>query len=504
MGKGKRYNGEKKLNMKKVFTVIIAVIVLIMFVIIIKKLLTNDNSSGKIQKTSYYTVYSDSKWGVIDSSGKKIIEPSYAEMILIPNNKEPLFICTYDVDYTNSTYKTKVLNQKNEEILKDYELVEVLDNYDNNKNIWYEDALKVKKNNKYGLVNFAGKEILECNYDNIYAVKGIKNSIIVEKDGKKGLVSNDGNQIIPAEYKEIKPLGNEYKTGYIVENEEGKFGIINYNKETVLECEYDDIKNNQSIQNFIVKQNEKWKVINKDKQDLLNNEFEDIKSVDNEYAVVQKNKKYGIYTINGEEKVDAIYNDIEHAFGENFIAKKDKNYGIINLNNDTILNFEYTDLEYNSKANFMLASKDEINTQILDSNFEVKLTGILSELNLEKGYMKLRVDNEYKYYNFKFEEKSNKEILETNTLFLDKKDGKYGYVDKTGKVIVEHIYDDAREQNEYGYSAIKKDGKWGAIDRTGKVVLEPKYDLENYLMIDFIAEWHLGKDINSNYYTDEE
>lgn len=504
MGKGKRYSGEKKLNMKKVFTVVIAIIVVIMFIIIIKKLLTNDNSSGKIQKTSYYTVYSDNKWGVIDSSGKKIIEPSYAEMVLIPNNKEPVFICTYDVDYENSTYKTKVLNQKNEEILQEYELVEALDNYDNNKNIWYEDALKVKKNNKYGLVNFGGKEILECEYDNIYTLKGIKNSIIVEQDGKKGLVSNEGTQIISTEYKEIKPLGNEYKTGYIVTNQDGKYGIINYTKEFVLECQYDNIKNNPNIQNFIVKQDGKWKVINKEKQDILNGEFDDIKSVDNEYIIIQKNKKYGVYTISGEEKIVPSFNDIEHAFGEYFIVKKDNNYGMINLNNETILDFEYTTLEYDSKANFIQASKDEISTQILDSNFEVKLTGILSELNLEKGYMKLRIDNDYKYYNFKFEEKSNKEILETNTLFLDKKDGKYGYVDKNGKVIVDYTYDDAREQNEYGYSSIKKDGKWGVIDRTGKIILEPKYNLEDYIIIDFIAEWHIGKDINSNYYTDEE
>ena len=28
--------------------------------------------------------------------------------------------------------------------------------------------------------------------------------------------------------------------------------------------------------------------------------------------------------------------------------------------------------------------------------------------------------------------------------------GKYGFVDKNGKVVVDYIYDDATEQNEYG------------------------------------------------------
>ena len=44
-------------------------------------------------------------------------------------------------------------------------------------------------------------------------------------------------------------------------------------------------------------------------------------------------------------------------------------------------------------------------------------------------------------------------------LFLSKKDGKYGYVDKKGNVVVDYIYDDATEQNKYGYAGVKKDGK---------------------------------------------
>ena len=54
--------------------------------------------------------------------------------------------------------------------------------------------------------------------------------------------------------------------------------------------------------------------------------------------------------------------------------------------------------------------------------------------------------------------------LKDNTLFLSKKDGKYGYVDKKGNVVVEYIYDDATEQNDSGYVAVKKDvGKINSI-----------------------------------------
>ena len=42
----------------------------------------------------------------------------------------------------------------------------------------------------------------------------------------------------------------------------------------------------------------------------------------------------------------------------------------------------------------------------IGNDFQVKVSGILSELNTESGYMKIRVDGEYKYYNFRFEERT--------------------------------------------------------------------------------------------------
>ena len=46
-GRGRRYSREPKLNMKKVFAVIIAIIVVIMFVLIIKGILTKGEEKGK-------------------------------------------------------------------------------------------------------------------------------------------------------------------------------------------------------------------------------------------------------------------------------------------------------------------------------------------------------------------------------------------------------------------------------------------------------------------------
>ena len=62
-----------------------------------------------------------------------------------------------------------------------------------------------------------------------------------------------------------------------------------------------------------------------------------------------------------------------------------------------------------------------------------------------------------------------------NGIACVKKDGKYGYIDKTGKIIVDIQYDDAN--NFYnGIACVKKDGKWGYIDKTGNIIIDFKYD----------------------------
>lgn len=506
MSRGKRYDKEQKLNIKKVIAVIMAIAVVIMFVIGIKTLLTQEtDNQTKTVISNYYPVYTNEKWGVIDQTGKIVIEPTYDEMITIPSSKTDLFICMYDVDYTNDTYKTKVIDSKNKQKFTGYELVEVVENKDSNNILWYEgEVLRVKKDEKYGLINYDGKEILKPEYDSIEALEGVKNSLVIKKEEKVGLCDNKGNIIIEPEYKEIKAIGDDYKNGYIVINNDNKYGLIDFTRQVILETKYEEIKTVSSTNNiYVVKENGKLKAINKDLETLVENKFDDVKQIHGGNLVFVKNKKYGIINTEGQITTKAEYDNIDHIFDEYYIAKKSDKYGIIDVNNEKILPFDYVAISYRKEADFIeLEKKDAVVTEILNNKFEKQLEGIITEVNDAKEYIRVRIDDEYKYYNFKFEEQTSKDILTSNTIFLSKKDGKYGYVDKDGKVVVDYIYEDAKEQNSYGYAAVKKDGKWGAINKEGKEVAECKYDLENNLVIDFIEKWHLGEDTNSYYYTD--
>ena len=504
MSRGRRYNNdERKLNMKKVFAVIIAIIVIAMFIIGMKELLKGSSKTNeKTFALAYYTLYEDEKWGVIDTRGNIVIKPEYEEMIVIPDNTKPVFICMENVDYTNDTFKTKAIDEKGKQLFTNYEQVEVIYNHDENNNIWYEsNILKVQKDGKYGLINLDGKEILACTEDNIEPMLGTKSVYITTVDGKKGLVDNMGKVIIENNYVEISALTSKYSNGFIVKNEQGKYGVINNDKTIALEEKYDGISPISENKMYVVKEGSDSKIVNTDGEAFLVNAFEEVKQINTDNIVVKVNGKYGVKTINGVEKIPAIYDDLTYTFEDYYIAKKEGKYGIINEKNEEKRPFNYTYIKYLDIIGILQAETENMESELLDRNLNVKVKGIIAQINDDKNYIRVRENDEYKYYNFKLEQKESKEILATNTIFLSKKDGKYGYVNDKGIVVVDYQYEDATEQNKYGYVAVKKDGKWGCLDAKGNVVVECTNTLDDVLVVDFIGKWHLATDINANYYT---
>ena len=69
MTNGHRYDGQPKLNKKKVFATFLSVAVIIMIIVLLGKLANGSGkkNTGKNVSTSYAAAYSSGKWGVINS-----------------------------------------------------------------------------------------------------------------------------------------------------------------------------------------------------------------------------------------------------------------------------------------------------------------------------------------------------------------------------------------------------------------------------------------------------
>ena len=502
--RGRRFDNEPKLNIKKVIAFIIAIAVVVMVFVSVKNLLTKEEKNKEVSvETTYFSIIENGKWGVIDNHGKYIINPEHEEMIIIPNNKKDIFICYENVDYNSEIYNTKVLNAENKEILTEFSNIEPLENYTNSKT-WYEaDILKYEKDGKYGLIDLKGKEILGPEYEKIYSLVGIEKSIILENNGAKGVLNSSLKKVvIEPKYLSIEALTDNYTDGYIVSNLDEKYGIIGSDGKIILECNYEKIQNVTGNNMYAVTLDGRNILVDSKEKEVFELGEKSIVSISTDNIVYKQSDKYGVINNSNESILNSEYEYIKFIFDKFYIAKKDGKYGIISSGGEKQLDFIYTSISYIESANILQAEKENGKTDLLDNEFKVKLEDIIvSEININKGYLKARVEDNYKYYNFKFEEKTNFEMLPTNTLFLYKENGKYGYVNKNNEKIVDPFYDDAKEQNEYGYCAVKKDGLWGAIKSDGTVVVEPSINLEENLFIDFVSNWYLYNDLNLNVYT---
>ena len=333
----------------------------------------------------YFALYSQNKWGIINQEGEVVIQPSYEEMIVIPDKTKDVFICIYNVNEETGTYQTKAINSKDETILTGYEQIEALDNIDKNSNVWYEEnVLRIKKNGKYGLIDLNGKELLPAEYDEITVLEGIENSLIIKKDGKVGLVNDTGSVIIDANYKEIKGLGDTYKDGYITIDEQGKYGLISATKKQILENKYDEILQVPLKEYYAIKENGKQKLINSNGEVLIDSGFDEIKSTTTNGIIFVKDNLYGEMNTSGEVTIKADYQELKEVKEQIYIAKQNNKYGIIDGLGNGLTAFEYDGMTYNEKADLFFADDSEYKTSIIDNKYDVKTTGILSEVNTDE------------------------------------------------------------------------------------------------------------------------
>ena len=70
----------------------------------------------------------------------------------------------------------------------------------------------------------------------------------------------------------------------------------------------------------------------------------------------------------------------------------------------------------------------------------------------------------------------DKVYKEKEGLRLVLKDGKYGYINSSDKVVIKPQFKDAYNFNADGYATIKIDGKKGKINKEGKIIVPAEYE----------------------------
>ena len=475
----------------------------------------------QVSTYNYFVLKKDELSGVIDRGGNIIIDPQF-DSVVIPNPEKALYIC-YEGE------NTKVLNERKEEILTDYQNIEPIGLQNISSDLMYEKSvLKYEKDGKFGLIDFNGKEITKPVYESIEGLPYKEGELLVKQDEKYGVINIKGNKLVDIKYDKISVDGyytseNNYKfAGYIISNttEEGyRYGYIKYDGKLLLEPEYNQLSrvigiiDNQNIYILCAK-NGQFGIMRND-EELIPNEYQSIEyDESNKLFTIEKSKKFGIANLDGKVIVPAEYNQIDitgiYLYAQNSQgvtvynsdgtqANIDRNiailntsnekykirinnengtkYGVINKEGEQVIEEKYNYIEY-LFDDYFIASNEQAKLGVIDSHDNIKIELKNDALQKIEGTNVIQAstteDSTTKLYSKDMAElcqmtNANVEVKDDYIKIFN--DTETRYFDKQGKELK-----DTEVYPNNTLFANKENEKWGFTDKNGNTVVEAKYD----------------------------
>ena len=324
------------------------------------------------------------------------------------------------------------------------------------------------QNNKLGIIDEIGNQIIPCEYDEMIQMPDASKDIFIcyydidyNTNQYKTKVLNKENKEILTGYEQVEGIMNTaggesmwYESNVLKFKKNEKIGLIDFSGKVVLQADYDDIKALDSVRNrLVIAKDNKKGLVDTAGNIIVDTNYDDIvgeltssktgyitviesegnrlygyissngdKRIDCQYdeisiisdiqdlnkilLVVKKEDKYGIIDEQNNQVLPIEYEEIDSLFTNNvFACKKDSKWGIINSNNEVVVDYNYLSCVINSKC---IIAKSNKNEQMLD--FEGKA---ISENTYDKIYgpndefMIVEKSNKYGVYSLA----ENKEII---------------------------------------------------------------------------------------------
>lgn len=327
---------------------------------------------------------------------------------------------------TESTSVDESPSAQNEEKENKIEL-----DLDSDQNLYYQFAeglAAVRKNKKWGYVDKHGIVVIPFSFDE---ARGFSSGLAcVKKNGMYGFVDKTGEVVIPFIY----DWAISFKNGVSFVRKDGCYGAIRANGDIAIPIIYDNV---------------------------------DVNGLNEGLVYVSKGSHGGFVDKNGKTVVPFIY-------GSN------------------ILNSVFKDglaVVYDKQGNYIIDKKGSVKYEC-SSPYQFCFNNVYSEgvfriIKNEGGYSKVGFIDQDGDVRVPFE---NEDLMSffSEGLATYKKDGKFGYIDKHGNVVIATFFDWACPF-KYGLALVQKTHKSGYINKEGDIVVPIIYDIIGEFSSDKIA-----------------
>lgn len=348
----------------------------------------------------------------------------------------------------------------------------------------------LEQNQKYGVIDRNGNIVIEAEYGAVQIPNPSKAIFVCVKEYNENtkeyetVVYNEKKEVLLSNYKNVQAISiytnvnsTPYEKSVLTYKENGKYGLINLEGKQITKPVYDEISSiNYKEGTFLVKQNELEGIINMKGKVIIKCEYESVTS-DNYYSengnkkqagfIVSKKTedgyRYGYANYRGTIILNPIYTQFERVTE---IANEKGVYFIafkngqagLLKNNKEILNYEYEDIQYN----------------VLGSIFVTKRNGKYGAVNQEgTTVLYPEYDNVY-----------------TGGMYLNAlKDKDIFIFDLNGNKIETNEVSKTKTENANYYITIDKNNKYKVVDSKDNIIIDKDYTYIEYLPGDyFIVE----------------
>lgn len=404
---------------------------------------------------------------------------------------------------------------------KKYE-IEKIDNY---------EYFTLKVDNKYGVINKEGKQIINTEYTNVIIPNPQKPVFICYTNDSTKVLNQNGEEIF-TEFKSIEPIKLKniasslmYEKSILTYKENEKFGLINLEGKKLTKAIYEKIEGLPYKEGELLVQKEgKYGVINLKGKELIKPQYDQV-NVDgysndengyknSGYIVGNKTEegyRYGYIDINGKMLLELEYNEIQRITDvkENdiyLIAAKNGQYGLFKNKEQVIVN-EYQSITYNQTDETLILQKTK---KFGVANLDGKIIIPVEYKQIDSIGMYIYATNEdgkenvYTKEGTEIQADSNIAILETSNenykIKIDNTNGTaYSIIDKNDNTITKQNYSYIEYLSDDNF-IVSLDGKLGVINSNNEIKIDIKYDSIEKLQNTDLVTTTLAKDKTTQIY----
>ncbi len=412
------------------------------------------HSIGNFNSNSYTTIKKSNRYGLIDRSGKIIIEPKYDWLSYSGYKSDNHFI---------------IAEQDRKRFLIDLKEQKILDGNFTNIMSKGNNLYEVSINNKEGIIQLDGRYLIEPKFNRIRSERGV---YIATLGDKQGLLNSDGEYI-------LEPIYDSISSDLYI-NINGKHNRINREGKYLYNQFYDEIIEIDDID--IVKLDGKYGMHHLDKM-VLDTNYSSIKKAfdERELLIIELDNKFGLYK-NSDEILALEYDEITPLTLESIKKESDESddgHGDINLvTTATIIIMGENKNQTNTYSSELLLIKKDGKYGLISADLELHIEPKFDELEvISRDIYKVKVGDKYGIINSDLE---YLQPLEYDSLrafdgrFIASKDSKFGII-TANSMLLDFIYDSI-EPTIQGVVVLGRDSHFGIADIINNQLTDIEYD----------------------------